>query len=52
MKQSERRHFKVSGCDCRECVPRGFQHKGYVVLVAIFLSTAFIALIVFTNIVK
>jgi hypothetical protein len=48
MKQSQRRYFRHSACDCRECVNRatGFQEFGYALLVLALLIAAFGSLFV------
>lgn len=48
MKQSQRRHFRQSGCDCRECVSlkSGLKQVGYMALVFALLLASFAALFV------
>lgn len=43
MKQSQRRYFNQSACDCRECssLKAGFKQAGYMVLVFVVLSATF-----------
>ena len=48
MRQSQRRYFSQSACDCRDCVNRSNFRRElvYAVLVFIFLVASFAALFV------
>ena len=51
MKQSQRRHFAHSGCDCRDCMPRGFQQRPYIKLVAVLLIASLAAVFVIAEVI-
>jgi hypothetical protein len=46
MKQSQRRYFSHSGCDCQDCTKTGFKEFGYAILVLILLILSFGSLFV------
>jgi hypothetical protein len=47
MKQSQRRHFNRSGCDCRDCAhSSGFRQFGYALMVLVILILTFASLFV------
>jgi hypothetical protein len=49
MKQSQKRYFNHSDCDCRDCIRTGFKEFGYAVLVLVILITAFGSLFVIAS---
>jgi hypothetical protein len=53
MKQSQRRHFAHSGCDCRDCIPRKgpVREFSYAVVVAILLVGSIAALFVIAEVI-
>lgn len=50
MKQSQRRHFARSGCDCRECM-KGFSQRPYIKLVAVLLIASLAAVFVIAEVI-
>jgi hypothetical protein len=54
MKQSQRRYFKQTACDCRDCLNTrsGFREFGYAVLVLVLLIAAFGSLFVIAEAIK
>jgi hypothetical protein len=52
MKQSQKRYFNHSACDCRDCMKTGFREFGYAMLVLVLLVAAFGSLFVIAEALK
>jgi hypothetical protein len=52
MKESQKRHFKHSDCDCRDCQRSGIRQFGYAVLVLILLVGSLGSLVVIAEVLR
>lgn len=52
MRQSEKRYFNHSSCDCRECtsLKSGLKQAGYMVLVFALLGGSFVVLFIIAQV--
>ena len=52
MKQSQKRHFKHSDCDCKDCRRSGISQFGYALLVLVLLVGSVGSLVVIAEMIR